>query len=362
MILLYLGEKETVALFRSSAHIGSLATLLLHHNQDLTRLSARLSQCFLSSESTESVNPIVYHDVNELTNLLSAETDSDTLLIVFTENSADVKKYDYLRETWGSNLTLCEALTSQPDPSFSGYETSKVNLVFDFLQIPDKVKHKQDYGKLVNVISLAVTRARFRLRIFVKKEYIEIFNSLFSVSKDPFEKILIEARNGETDIDLSFLDSPQITRNPEDRIKKINKIARAAILGQKATLLKIIIAKYKLSTLTDLTLLMGLHGNMTREFLKQFNSMVGKRIEQLLKDSADSMSFLDEQGRSFDLIQVGNAAIRRGYLGIVSHFIKNIFWITRSKYCHNIQLFKTVSYQIILPTLTERIRVHHRGQ
>ena len=159
-------------LFRSSWHIGSFTSRLLHKKKIITQSSARTFGCTEASQYKVEVESYVdirdcFDKINKCSDL-KPKFNSERVTIVFTK-SDNVNSWE---NGLSKNLNLIRDYFVASDDMdyydipFTGIEIASVLLVMDY------VSTKTDDKKLfLSLTLLAASRAQFELHIFIQKVY-----------------------------------------------------------------------------------------------------------------------------------------------------------------------------------------------
>ena len=159
-------------LFRSSWHIGSFTSRLLHKKKIITQSSARTFGCTEASQYKVEVESYVdirdcFDKINKCSDL-KPKFNSERVTIVFTK-SDNVNSWENGLSK-NRNLIRDYFVASDDmdyyDIPFTGIEIASVLLVMDY------VSTKTDDKKLfLSLTLLAASRAQFELHIFIQKVY-----------------------------------------------------------------------------------------------------------------------------------------------------------------------------------------------
>ena len=185
-------------LFRSSWHIGTFSTKLLHMKKAISQSSALAFGCNGASQYKVEHNSFRNHDdlIAKLTNEvnLREKFHQDRIAIVFTNSGREQNwrsSFFELEEFVNEVFVVTERLGYYEVP-FTGIEVSSVVVIIDYLE-----KESTETSAFLCLLLLAASRAQFELHILIKETYTESLKTLFKLCDDGTEdSIILSARMG----------------------------------------------------------------------------------------------------------------------------------------------------------------------
>ena len=270
-------QTETLnILFRSSWHIGSFCTMILHKGKAVSKSTSWVFGCTKSSQHRIFYD--FYTDINSLNfqikncKDLRPKFDHDRITVIFTSTRPEVNFQTALKENSskiGDIFVVDESQTFLQLP-FTGIEKSSVLLIIDFCG----KSRKEELQQTFQLYNMAISRAQFELCIFVNHSHGKTIKSFLSDSSK-YDDIVKTARLGSP-LELSKIASSdqEIYGEPA----RANELLSIALQHEDSELLKAVVNNMKPHQI-DLKRVFGaLDVNKSKKFLAVVHETLGPAI------------------------------------------------------------------------------------
>ena len=278
-------------LFRSSWHIGSFSSKLLHKTKAISQSSA---QTFGFNESTQyKVETATFEDVPDLivkirsSEKLISKFNDDRMAIVFTTRIRETLWKSWFTEIEDLVVQICtvEETMSYYDVPFTGIETSSVLLVIDYAKT-----RKAEFREFLSLILLAASRAQFELHIMIKTEYAEDLTMITQLCNHQGEDAIVVAARMGLPLELDKIFTKDLTS--KQMIKRGNELLAIAILREDEKLLRTIIEKFPAKNVDLRQFFITLGRPKTVEVLDYVKTYLGPLLKNIFQIHTKLPTFL----------------------------------------------------------------------
>ena len=275
-------------LFRSDSHISQFSNFVIHEFKQITRTSAKVLGCSVSTQTAvpwfvytrETVNQVLSKSV------ISEFDKSNRKAIVFAIGDADTEVWEQKLNTFAHSVTVEDPKVGFHDASFTGSQfASVIILVEDLLPVEEDPDNRRTFA----LLNLALTRAESEVFIFANERQasrVEVFMAAGGTAEnltdeDKLYKQLLLELNNQQPVNLKFLTADTVWN---DKLKDfVAKVTRICVQQQNKGLLEKLITKVGVAKMPLRELIGALDNDKTDSFLKFLADNFGAKLRWAMK-------------------------------------------------------------------------------